>query len=145
MDDFEKRLQAVPGRKIPAAWKSAILAEAKAAGVESRRVEPRPQSSWAVFSAAFWPSPKAWAGLAAVWAIMFLLNRGAGTGLAVAKTVPPPSPELILAIQNQQRQLAELLHDFHTENQSPPSSDLKPRTESPAQPRAGMHQKRIIV
>ena len=145
MDDFEKLLRAVPARKIPADWRSDILAQAEAGSGENRRVELRPRSSWAVFSAAFWPSPNAWAGLAAVWALMFFLNRGAGENGALARNVPPPSPELILAIQNQQRQLAELLHDIRTEPQWPPSPAPKPRSESPTEPRAWMNQPQITV
>ena len=145
MDDFEKRLRAVPMRKIPANWRSDILAQARVASGETRRREQSYQSRWAIFSAAFWPSPTAWAGLAAVWALMFFINRGTEEHTALAKNVPPPSPELILAIQNQQRKLAELLHNAYSEPQMSRSPALKPRSEYPAQPRAGMYQNQNTV
>jgi hypothetical protein len=138
MDDFEKRLRAARMREIPWEWRAEILTHAKVASGDRARTEQSPESGWSVFSAVFWPSPKAWAGLAAVWALMFFINRGTADHGRLAQNAPPPSAELILAIQQQQRQLAELLHDTYAEAHSRPSPALKPRSESSKELRAGL-------
>ncbi len=58
--DFEKRMQELPMREVPGHWKAQILAAA----------QPRP--AW--WQEWLWPNPRAWAGLAVAWGIIFLLS-----------------------------------------------------------------------
>ncbi len=58
--DFEKRLQEVPMRGVPGHWRARILAAAQTA--------PSWWREW------LWPNPRAWAGLAAAWFFIFLLQ-----------------------------------------------------------------------
>jgi hypothetical protein len=61
--DFEKRLQEQPMREIPSQWREEILRAA------------RPQTVVAPWWREWlWPCPRAWAGLAAAWGFILLLN-----------------------------------------------------------------------
>jgi hypothetical protein len=58
----------------------------------------------------FWPHPQAWAGLAAVWILIFAVNfsmRDAGPVETVKSA--PPSPEAMAELKKQQRMFAELV------------------------------------
>ena len=57
-----------------------------------------------------WPHPKAWAGLAAVWVLILAVDFSVRdrTPMAAEKS-PPPSPEVIAELKQQQRMLAELI------------------------------------
>jgi hypothetical protein len=71
-DDFEKRLQRQPLRKIPSEWRESILQEAKSAPHSSPVIRHSFLSTLnSTLSTILWPNPKAWAGLAAVWGFDF--------------------------------------------------------------------------
>jgi hypothetical protein len=56
--------------------------------------------------------PRIWAGLAAAWVVIFALAFASrDTSPTIAKASPPPSPEMLVALQNQKRLLAEMLMD----------------------------------
>jgi hypothetical protein len=56
------------------------------------------------------PSRRIWAGLAAVWIVIFIVNFSQrDPERLMARKLPPPSPEAIQAWQQQQRLLAELI------------------------------------
>ena len=113
-DEFEQELSRQPLRPLPGAWRAEILAAAREAQTirhpplvirASRIVHFRQQLSiW------FWPHPRAWAGLAALWLAVFALNfsRRDPATMAEAKS-SPPSPELVVELRQQQRMLAELI------------------------------------
>jgi hypothetical protein len=61
--DFEKRLQEQRRRKIPSHWREEILRAA--------RPQPAVAPWWREW---LWPCPRAWAGLAAAWGFIFLLQ-----------------------------------------------------------------------
>jgi hypothetical protein len=113
-DEFEKRLQRQPLRQAPCEWRSEILAAARdaQAPVHASRITHR---SWLStfnhqLSTLFWPHPKAWAGLAAVWIFIFAVNfsmRDSSPRLAAQSA--PPSPEVIVELRKQQRMFAELV------------------------------------
>ena len=57
-----------------------------------------------------WPHPKAWAGLAAVWILIFAVDFSVRDKSPVmAEKAAPPSPEVIVELKQQQRMLAELI------------------------------------
>jgi hypothetical protein len=131
-EDFEKKLQRQSLRKIPAEWRGQILANCRGSNVEGRAQEwfwlstlvPR-------LSTIFWPHPKAWAGLAAVWIFIFALNFSMrDTSPRIAEKSAPPSPEAIVELKNQQRMFAELMGSRETPDADRQKNFLpKPRSE----------------
>lgn len=65
MNDFERQLQRQPLRELPADWRREILARCDAA------IVAEPVVSWREW---LWPSPTAWAALAAVWVVFFAVR-----------------------------------------------------------------------
>ena len=108
-DDFEPRLSRQPLREIPPAWRGEILA------ATNDSLRPAQRTSFlATFNSKlatiFWPHPKAWAALAAVWIFIIAANfsmRDSSPGIAEKST--PPSPEVIVELRKQQLLLAELI------------------------------------
>ena len=128
-DDFEQRLQRQPLRPIPTEWRAEILSHANAAPHESRITRHSILSTLnKQLSSLLWPCPKAWAGLAAVWLIILTLNFATGEkSTAVAKRQPPPSPEMLMVLKEQEKILAELL----TERSEPREAD-RPKAATPS-------------
>lgn len=114
MNEFEQHLSRQPLRPIPPEWRKEILAAANEAPTV-RHVSLATRRSWLStlnhqLSTVFWPHPKAWAGLAAVWVLIFVLN------ISTRETAPkqvaksaPPSPEMLAELRKQQRMFAELV------------------------------------
>ena len=112
-DDFESRLQRQPLRQVPPAWRGEILAATvgRESKVESRGPAAfRPSTLVTRLSALLWPHPKAWAGLAAVWMLVFAVNFSMRDGSPrLAAKSAPPSPEVMVELKKQQRMFAELV------------------------------------
>ena len=110
MNEFEQRLRSVPVKPLPGDWRTEILAAAAEA------VRSAPVSlSWrerlvAGWRSLFWPHPRAWAGLAAVWVIIAILHFSQRDDSPVlAEKSAPPTPEMLADLRQQQQLLAELL------------------------------------
>ena len=114
MENFEQRLRRQPLKPIPAEWRAEILMAACAVPF-SRHPSPATNHSWLLtinsqLSTIFWPHPKAWAGLAAIWIFIFALNFSMrDTAPRVAEKSVPPSPEVIVELKKQQLLFAELV------------------------------------
>jgi len=130
MEQFENRLRRQPVKEIPGEWRVKILATTQTASC------PRPRASFlstlnSQLSTVFWPHPKAWAGLAAVWIFILVLNfstRDSSPQLAVKST--PPSPEVIVQLKKQQRMFAELVGSYEPKDADRQKSFApKPRSE----------------
>jgi hypothetical protein len=113
-DDFEQKLQRQPLRPVPAGWREEILSAAESAAA-ARPPSPVTRPSWlstlnAQLSIILWPHPKAWAGLAAVWILIFAVNFSVRdrAPVVVEKSAPPP-PEVLVELRQQRRMLAELI------------------------------------
>ena len=108
-EQFERRLSRQPLREIPGEWRSDILSAAK------RASRPEPHATFLStlnrqITAIFWPHPKAWAGLAAVWVLILAVNFSTrDTSPRMAEKSLPPSPEVIVELRKQQRMFAELV------------------------------------
>jgi hypothetical protein len=78
-----------------------------------------------------WPCRRIWTGLAAVWILIFVFNfLQRDPSELMAKKLPPPSPEMILAFRQQERLLAELIGQTETRASEPPKPFLpQPRSE----------------
>jgi len=106
-DDFEKRLQRQPLRPIPPEWRTEILQTAAARSTRNPNPETRNPS---LLSALFWPHPKAWAGLAAVWVLIFALRFASqGTLPKIAQATPSSPQTIAVNLKEQQQILAELM------------------------------------
>ena len=105
--EFEQRLRDQPMRRIPSQWRSDILAAAQTARPSHQAA---PSSILHFLSSILWPSPYAWGGLAAAWVLIVLVNSSANceSGLVAAKSAPP-SPQIMEAVREQQKMLAELI------------------------------------
>jgi hypothetical protein len=73
MSNFEDKLRSLPFREPPSDLRRQVLAAAEAA---------LPRWTWRDW---FWPSPIAWAGLAAIWMTLFFFDS--------APTPAAPAPE----------------------------------------------------
>ena len=132
-DDFEQRLQRQPLRQIPAEWRAEILREGRRAAVHgiADAGTSLPKLNWRTALAnLFWPHPKAWAGLAAVWILIFCLDFSMrDTAPVVAEKSAPPSPEVIVELRLQQRMLAELIGADQASDAEPSKYLPQPRSE----------------
>lgn len=151
-DDFEKQLQRQPLRPAPAEWRAEILqaaTDAVAADVRRRTDEAHTTSQLPdrlLTSAAtnlawwrewLWPAPQAWAGLAAMWIIIAILNTTDGPragGMAKQTAEPPSEAETTLATQR--RELARLLDNLTEPAPAPKAGPPGPRSENISPPRA---------
>ena len=113
-DEFEQKLLRQPLRPVPHEWRGEILAavcDAQRADHASRITH----HAWFStlnhqLATIFWPHPKAWAGLAAVWVFIFAVNFSMrDTSPRVAEKSVPPSPEMMVELKKQQRLFAELM------------------------------------
>jgi hypothetical protein len=133
-DDFEQRLQRQPLRQIPNKWREEILKAAESAFVTPHS-PPVTRPSWlsalnTQLSTILWPHPKAWAGLAAVWILIFAVDFSMRDKTpVVAGKSASPSPEVVAELKQQQRLLAELFGARDTGNAGQ-SKPLVPRPRS---------------
>jgi hypothetical protein len=129
-EDFENQLQRQPLREVPGEWRAEILRSARAASHETSPPTPHVVAWWREW---LWPSPQAWAGLAAVWMVIVGLNATAPTEPgAVAKRSPTPSVEVDSTLAAQRRELARLLDNNFSEPTPAPKSPPGPRSEGAA-------------
>jgi hypothetical protein len=127
-DEFEKKLRQQGLRPIPDEWRVEILRAARTA--TPRRSPVDPPVSW--LSKLLWPCPQAWAGLAAAWVAIIVLNfsnRDTSSPIAVSQAAPPP-PELVKAAREQRLELARLLEPSDTGvADRPKTSRPRPRSD----------------
>lgn len=139
-DDLEERIKSQPWRAIPSAWRESVLAAAR------QETEPPhgtfgenhgPRGGTVLLSlrvrvaALLWPSPAAWAGLAAVWIVILgfqVTSRETGQA-PQAQYAMPPSDQFMQAFLEQRRRLAE----FDGRYEPPPF--LRPKSK-PNRPRS---------
>ena len=113
-EQIERRLSRQPLRQVPSEWRAEILAAARAAQPSSHLSLVTRHSFLSTLnhqlSTLLWPHPKAWAGLAAVWILIFAVNFSLpdATPRLAAKSAPP-SPEAMVELKKQQRLFAELV------------------------------------
>jgi hypothetical protein len=77
-----------------------------------------------------WPSRRIWAGLAAVWILIFVFNFSQRDPAELLARKSLPSPEMILTFRQQERLLAELIGPNETQAAEPAKPFLpQPRSE----------------
>jgi hypothetical protein len=107
-DELERRLERQPFREIPAGWREEILGAAHAAcpGTPSAARHGSRALWWREL---LWPCPQAWAGLAAVWAVILFLNAASREPVRAVRTPrTTPGREALMAWKERERMLAEL-------------------------------------
>jgi hypothetical protein len=131
-DEFEQQLQRQPLQSPPEEWRREILEAANAAArARSPACNPPCEPWWREW---LWPSPRAWAGLAAAWVIILSLNTARlATPAGVANGSPLPSREMIMALSAQRRELAELLGDAQETSPATKPAPPRPRSERQSQ------------
>src|SRR6266404_7085412 len=141
-DDFEQSLQRQQLRQIPPEWRAEILAKTQHA---TRNIHHA--SFWRAIistlnsqlSTLLWPSPKAWASLAAIWLLLLIVNASiSDKSIAVARALPRPAPERLMAWREQERLLTELLGP----REMPVAEKPKP---APLSPRSERHNEFLII
>jgi len=131
-DDFENQLQRQPLRAAPSGWREEILRGASGT-LAPRAASPHVLPWWHEW---LWPSPQAWAGLAAVWLVILGLNvTTASRSTDMAKQSPKPSPEVETTLAAQRRELARLLDNFSEPTPAPKAGPPGPRSENVSPPR----------
>jgi hypothetical protein len=160
--DFEKQLQRQPLRELPRDWRAEILAGAglrdrgeimrhfrpvgrdsvepkldlpgKSHGsTESRRTLPAVIDVLPSEGVSTWPSPRAWAALAAVWVVIFLLHLTAPDEPRLARNSPPMTLQSFAMLHEQTMRMALLLGQSDQTDAGEPPAALpvppKPRSE----------------
>jgi hypothetical protein len=132
-DDFEQKLQRQPLRPIPAGWRAEILREGRRVAVpESGNIDTVSPSklNWrTILTTIFWPHPRAWAGLAAVWILILAVDFSVrDPGPVMADKSAPSSPEVMVELRQQQRLLAELMGSSQTREAEPRKFLPRPQT-----------------
>ena len=132
MEPFERRLSRQPLRQIPGEWRADILWEGLRASRENNwdaDTASLPKRDW--LAEIFWPHPKAWAGLAAIWILILAVDFSMrDSSPRTVEKYAPPSPEVMVELKKQQRLFAELVGPIQ-----PPDADRqkifapKPRSE----------------
>ena len=133
--EFEKKLRRLPVKEIPGDWRAEILSAARAAQ-SAPHASLVTRHGWlstlnSQLSTFFWPHPKAWAGLAAVWVGIVALNFSTrDKSVMVVKKISPPSAEVIVELRKQQKLYAELMGaNEPREADRPKDGTARPRTQ----------------
>ncbi len=125
-----------PTPEIQSRWEKAIQAVADV----NRRKQPVRELTFAAtlanavrlsFQELIWPCRHVWAGLAAVWVVIFAVNFSAHDPGLIAGKSPPPTREMILTFRQQEKLLAELVGP----NEPHVAAPLKPLSPRPSSER----------
>jgi len=113
-NDFEKRLQRQTLRRVPAEWREEILSAAHSAApshhVSRFTFHDLLSTLNSQLSTFLSRRPKAWAALGAAWLAILAMNLyTADNATEVTGNVAPPSPEMIVVLREQRRELARLV------------------------------------
>ncbi|HWX22244.1 MAG TPA: hypothetical protein VN578_20270 [Candidatus Binatia bacterium] len=135
-DQFERRLQRLPQRPVPHAWRDEILSATRAGEVpRPARVAPRPSLLSNIryqLSTLLWPHPKAWGGLAALWLLVLGLNFATRESPQpqMARHAERPSPQIRELLKEQEQLFAELVGPIEkSEADRPKPAPPKPRSQ----------------
>lgn len=130
MNDFEQKLSRQSLRQIPGEWRAEILVAADVNRREAVRAFTSAATIRSHLREIFWPHPKAWAGLAAVWIFIFTLNFSMRDKTPmVAEKVLPPSPEMVAELKQQKLMFAQLIGSSDAREAEPTRFFPRPRTE----------------
>jgi hypothetical protein len=107
-----------------------VVWEGRRVAVPKFRVADTATLPMLIWRELIWPSRRIWAGLAAVWVLIFVFNFSQRDPAELLARKSPPSPEMILTFRQQERLLAELIGPNETQAAEPPKPFLpQPRSE----------------
>ena len=110
-----------------------MLGSIAAASPRASRLTPHALPWWHKW---LWPSPQAWAGLAALWVAIAVLNVTTGSrSVELAKQTPKPSLDAETTLAAQRRELARLLDNFTEPVPVPKAGPPGPRSENVSPPK----------
>jgi len=132
-EDFEKQLMQRPLRQAPTGWRAEILGAAKAAAKDAATEEPR-ISVWTIFkgwiAAGMELRPKALAGLAAIWILIFALHFSTHDDSNPVISRLSASKQIMAEVREQRLFFAELAGLKEPRDAEPPKRPLpQPRSE----------------
>jgi hypothetical protein len=137
--EFEKHLQGQPLRGLPRDWRAEILSAAAAArpvGLQPVR-QSLGDSGSPGQGMSTWPSLRAWAALAAVWLVIFLLHVAAPDEPRLARNTPAMTMQSFAILHEQTLMMAQF--PGQTEAGEPPVAP-----PAPPKPRSEMPRKQLI-
>ena len=130
-DDFENRLRQQPLRTPPGEWRKKILDAASSANTQQASRAASETSTW--IRALLWPSPHAWAGLAAVWVILLIMNQESEEKVVkTAGGVSSPVRQIADARRERSHLLTELIDEIPSDAVGEPRKPATPRPRSEA-------------
>jgi len=74
----------------------------------------------------FWPCRRIWTGLATVWLLLVIINLSQRDGATNRLAKAPPTPQMMVALRQQEEMLDALLAD-----RTPPAEAIPPRNFEP--------------
>lgn len=127
-ETFENRLRRQPWRPLPESWRKQILERAALVAASPAASPPRQPARWQLLMEyLLWPSPRAWAAVAALWMLGIVANGvaewttdSAGPMYPIAETHPGET------LPQRQRVLAEWLNQ-----EEPATPPITPRATPP--------------
>jgi hypothetical protein len=123
--DFEEYLRRQSIRPVPAEWREEIL-RAAMAPQERRPTKPAAAPWWREW---LWPCPRAWAGLAAAWGIILLLNVTAPDDPSAPARAASVSWQDFAFLRQETEMIAHLSDPEEYHSAPPPEPPaLKPRS-----------------
>jgi hypothetical protein len=133
-DPFEDQLRGQPLRQPPADWRKDILGAADRETRHDSPLTPQPSISW--WQSLFWPAPRAWAGLAAVWIGILGLQYLAGDDSPKPRQTAQASPsrQVEFALREKHRLYVELLNETETNAVAEPPQWFVPKPRSEGVP-----------
>jgi len=132
-DEFEQLIGKQTFREVPSEWRKQLLEQAIRGAAPRGGGETHPSVAVGLLGqlrSLLWPCPQAWAGLAAIWIGLLMVNVGMNRGLAPAAAPEPAAPAWAKSFKDQEKLLVELIGeaDIHNQNSSKSSVQLSPRS-----------------
>jgi hypothetical protein len=88
------------------------------------------RAALAVWRELIWPCRRAWAGMAALWVVMWGINCGlSGTQKAASRAPSASATALVEALEEQRRLLAELIPPASSQPAEPPRRNPQRRSD----------------
>jgi hypothetical protein len=106
---FEDRLRRQSPKEVPGEWRKDILREAARAAEVQRVPRTRPLWEWLdLLRGGLLSTPRAWVGLATVWAAILVLNQSGGPDSTSTMAAPISAAQAQMALKQKQFLMAEL-------------------------------------
>jgi hypothetical protein len=133
-EDFEKQLKQRPLRQTPAEWRAEILGAANEAAAKNAVPVDSRVSLWTIFkgwiASGLELKPKALAGLAAIWILIFALHFSTHDDSNFAVSRKPDSKQVMAEVREQRLFFAELAGLKEPRDVEPPKRSLpQPHSE----------------